>query len=139
MIECEIFLFTCLPKFVDYITSTVEHILIHSPFAENSVLGNFNVHHQQWLSSPFTDQPGEQAFRFAILHDLEQLLKHHTRIPDRLGDMQNILDFFLTSNPSAYSVKLFFPLSSSDHNLISASCLMCRPTQAEVHLDLYLF
>ncbi|MPC87602.1 hypothetical protein E2C01_082468 [Portunus trituberculatus] len=34
---------------------------------------HFNVHHKLWLSSPFTDHPGELAFNFAILHDLEQL------------------------------------------------------------------
>ena len=45
-----------------------------------------------------------------------------TRIPDRLGDTTNILDLFLTSNPSAYSVKLFSPLGTSDHNLISVTC-----------------
>ena len=45
-----------------------------------------------------------------------------THIPDRLGDTPNILDLFLTSNSSAYSVKLFSPLGSSDHNLISVSC-----------------
>ena len=31
-------------------------------------------------------------------------------------------DMFLTSNPSAYSVKLFSPLGSSDRNLISVTC-----------------
>ena len=36
--------------------------------------------------------------------------------------MPNILDLFLTSNPSAYSVKLSSPLDSSDHNLISVTC-----------------
>ena len=109
-------------KFFDYLNSKVEHILTHSPFAEISILGDFNVHHQLWLSSSFTDQPGEQAYNFAILNDLEQLVQHPTRIPDRLGDRPNILDLFLTSNPSAYSIKLFSPLGSSDHNLISVSC-----------------
>ncbi|XP_063863855.1 uncharacterized protein LOC135102470 [Scylla paramamosain] len=35
-----------------------------------SILGDFNVHHQLWLSSPFTDHPGVLAFNFAIFHDL---------------------------------------------------------------------
>ena len=109
-------------KFFDYLTSKVEHILTHHPFAEISILGDFNVHHQLWLSSSFTDHPGEQAYNFAILNDLEQLVQHPTRIPDRLGDTPNILDLFLTSNPSAYTVKLSSPLGSSDHNLISVSC-----------------
>ncbi|KAL7647645.1 UNVERIFIED_CONTAM: hypothetical protein RMT77_001245 [Armadillidium vulgare] len=33
-----------------------------------------------------------------------------------------MLDLFLTSNPSPYTVKLFPPLGSSDHLLISVSC-----------------
>ena len=49
-------------------------------------------------------------------------LKNCMSSPDRLGDEPNILDLFLTSNPSAYSIKLFSPLGSSDHNLISAIC-----------------
>ncbi|MPC33958.1 hypothetical protein E2C01_027329 [Portunus trituberculatus] len=68
---------------------------------ETSILGDFNVHHQLWLSSPFTDHPGELPFNFAILHHLEQLVQHPTRILDRLRDMPNILDLFLSLNPSA--------------------------------------
>ncbi|KAG0709979.1 hypothetical protein GWK47_023744 [Chionoecetes opilio] len=88
-------------KFFDYLTSKVEHISSHFPLAEISILGDFNVHHQLWLSSSFTDQPGEQAYNFSILQDLEHLVQHPTRIPDRLGDTPNILDLFLTTNPSA--------------------------------------
>ena len=55
---------------------------------------DFNVHHELWLSSSFTDQPGEQNLNFDISHDLEQLVQFHTRIPDCLGDMPNILDLF---------------------------------------------
>ena len=83
---------------------------------------DFNVHHQLWLSSSFTDQPGEQSFNFAILHELEQMVQFPKRLPDCLGDTPNILDLFLTSNPSAYSVKLSSPLGSSNHNLISLTC-----------------
>ncbi|MPC59458.1 hypothetical protein E2C01_053477 [Portunus trituberculatus] len=85
---------------------------------EISILGDFTTHHQLWLSSPFTDHP----VNFAAIHDLEQLLQHATRIPDCLGDTPNILDLFLTSNPSAYAVTLSSPLGSSNHNLISVSC-----------------
>ena len=109
-------------KFFDYLTSKVEHILTLFPFAEISILGDFNVHHQLWLSSPFTDDPGELAFNFAILHDFEQLVQHPTRISDRLGDRHSILHLFLPSNPSAYAITPSSPLSFSDHDLISASC-----------------
>ncbi|MPC32587.1 hypothetical protein E2C01_025905 [Portunus trituberculatus] len=87
-----------------------------------SILGDFNVHQQLWLSSPFTDYSGELAFNFAILIDLEQLVQHPTRILDRLRDTPNIHDIFLTSNPSAYAATLYSPLGSSDHNFISVSC-----------------
>ncbi len=109
-------------RFFDYLNSMVEHISTHSPFSKISVLGDFSVHHQLWLSSSFTDQPGEQAYSFAFTNDLEQLVQHLTRIPNCLGDRLNILDFFPTSNPSVYSVHLYYPLGSCDHNLISVFC-----------------
>ncbi|MPC08427.1 hypothetical protein E2C01_001016 [Portunus trituberculatus] len=85
-----------------------------------SILGDFNVHHQLWLSPSLTDHLGELAFNFTILHDLEQLVQHPTHIPDHLGDTP--IDLFLTSKPSAYALTLSSPLGSSDHNLISVSC-----------------
>ena len=100
----------------------MEHILTNTPFAEVSILLNFNVNHHLWITSSFSNQPGEQAFDFAFLNDLEQLVQHPTRIPDRSGITLDILDLFLTFNPSAYSVKLFSPLGSSNHRLISESC-----------------
>ena len=53
-----------------------------------------------------------------------------TRNPDCLGDTPNIIDLFLTSNPSAYTVKLSCPLGSFDHNLISVSCPI-SPVQSQ--------
>ena len=46
-------------KFFDYLTFKVEYILYHFPYAEISILGDFNVYQQLWLSSSFTNQPGE--------------------------------------------------------------------------------
>ena len=107
-------------KFFDYLTSKVEHILTLFPFAEISILGDFNVHHQLWLSSPFTDHPGELAYNFAILHDLEQLVQHPTRIPDGSGgNTCNILDLFSTSNSFAYIITPSSSLGSYGHNPIS--------------------
>ncbi|KAL7646845.1 UNVERIFIED_CONTAM: hypothetical protein RMT77_002101 [Armadillidium vulgare] len=113
---------TDYPKFFDYLNSKIEHILSSSPFSEIIILGDFNVHHRQWLSSSSHDPAGELAFNFSIQNNLEQLVHLPTRIPDRLGDEPNILDLFLTFNPSPYTVKLFPPLGSSDHLLISVSC-----------------
>ncbi|MPC33539.1 hypothetical protein E2C01_026893 [Portunus trituberculatus] len=72
----------------------LEHILSLYPFAEISILGDFNVQQQLWLSSPFTDHRGELAFKFTILYDLEQLVQHPTHIPDCHGDTPNFLIFF---------------------------------------------
>ena len=119
------------PNFSDYVkffgclTSKVEHHLSHFPYAEISILWDFKVHHQLWFSSSFTDQPGEHTFKFAILHDVEQLVQFLTLIPDRLGDTPNILDLSLASNPSDYSVKPSSPLGSFDHNLMSVISLQC--------------
>ncbi|MPC33676.1 hypothetical protein E2C01_027034 [Portunus trituberculatus] len=90
--------------------SPVEHILSLYPFTEISILGDFNVHHQLWLSSPITDHLGELTFNFAILHDLEQLVQH----PSCLKDTPNILDLFLNSSPSPYAVILSSPLGFPD-------------------------
>ncbi|MPC49520.1 hypothetical protein E2C01_043324 [Portunus trituberculatus] len=86
------------------------------------LLGDINVHHKLWLSSPFTDLSGKLAFNYVILHDLEQLVQHPIRNPDRLGDTPNILDLFHTSNPFAYAVVLSSLLGSSHQYLISVSC-----------------
>lgn len=84
----------------------MEHILTHSPFAEISIL----------VSSSFIDRSGGHALNFALFIDLKQLVQ----LPlDPLGDTANILDLFVTSNPSAYSVQLYSPLGSSDHSLLS--------------------
>ena len=113
---------TDYPKFFDYLNSKIEHILSSNPFAEVTILGDFNVHHRQWLSSNSTDRPGKLAFYFSINNDLEQLVQCPTRYPDRYGDVPNLLDLFLTSNPSAYTVETFLPLGTSDHLLISSTC-----------------
>jgi hypothetical protein len=57
---------TDYPKFFDYLNSKIEHILSSSPFSEIIVLGDFNVHHRQWLSSSSHDPAGELAFNFSI-------------------------------------------------------------------------
>ena len=97
-------------KFFDNLTSKVEYILSPFPYAEISILGDFNVLHQRWLSflSP-TNLVNKPSFNFAILYDLEKLLQFPIRNPDRIEDTPNIIDFFLTSNPAAYSVKISSP------------------------------
>ena len=105
-----------------YLTSKVGYILFHFPNADISILGDFNVHLQLWLSSYFTDQPDEQAFNFVIYHDLEQLVQFCNRIPDCIRDTPNILDFFLISKPLTKSVNVSSSFGSSDHKFISVTC-----------------
>ncbi|MPC80968.1 hypothetical protein E2C01_075567 [Portunus trituberculatus] len=56
-------------------------------------------------------------------------MQYPTCIPDYFGDTPNILDLFLSSNPSAYAVTLSSLLLSLDHNLISVSCISSVPSQ----------
>ncbi|MPC12430.1 Inner centromere protein [Portunus trituberculatus] len=59
-------------------------------------------------SSAIWETPPSKYFRFRspkLLYDLEQLVQLTTHIADH-GDMPNILDLFLTSNPSVYAVIL---------------------------------
>ena len=112
--------------YVNFFYSKVDYILSHFPYAEISIVGDFNVHHQLCLSSSFTYQPDEQTFNFVILHDLEQLVQ----FPDGLRDTPNILDLFLISNPSTYSVKLFSALGSS-YDIIFSVTYFVAPVQLQ--------
>lgn len=100
----------------------MEHILSYSSSSEFSILGNFSVDHRLKLSSRLTDPLGEEAFNFAILNNLEQLVQFPSHIPDCLGDQFNIIYIFLANHPSASDAELFPTLGSSDHNLISVFC-----------------
>ncbi len=76
--------------------------LTHSPFAEISILGDFNVHHQLWLSSSFLallaillslltlvilSQPFRWNFRCCLRHlesigqSLAQIFTYRTKLP----------------------------------------------------------
>ena len=118
---------TNYPAFFQYLTSCHERLQTSHPHAEILYLGDFNVHHTEWLSSHTTDVGGREAFEFSISNEMEQLIKHPTRVPDRHGDRANILDLLLTSNPNFYSYSVESPLGSSDHCLISVSCSFAQP------------
>ena len=114
-------------SFFQYLSSCHESLQISHPRAEVLYLGDFNVHHTEWLSSTHTDLGGNEAYSFSILHDLEQIIKHPTRVPDRHDHTPNILDLFFTSNPVNYSYNITSPLGSSDHCLISISSTLSAP------------
>jgi len=117
-------------RFFNYLTEKHETVMSSHPSAEVIFLGDFNVHHKDWLNSRTTDNGGTEALSFSIINGLDQIIKEPTRIPDRHDHAPNILDLFLTSNPSKYKYAITSPLGSSDHNLISVSFETKRPAAA---------
>ena len=55
----------------DSIWSNIDKILSINPSANEFVFGDFNVHHEDWLTySGGTDRPGELCYNFSISYDL---------------------------------------------------------------------
>ena len=69
-------------------------MLSSHPRAEVLYIGDFSVHHTDWLKSTYTDVGGIEAFHFSISNKLEQIIKHPTRVPDR-HDQQTLLTYSL--------------------------------------------
>ncbi|MEL7065004.1 MAG: endonuclease/exonuclease/phosphatase family protein, partial [Bacteroidota bacterium] len=104
--------------FFHYLSTCHESLQTSHPNAEILYIGDFNVHHTEWLSSTHNDAGGREAYHFSLLHDLEQIIQHPTRIPDRHDQASNILDLFFTSNPHFYNPSISSPLGNSDHCLV---------------------
>ena len=80
----------------DSISSNIDEVLSINPFANAFVFGDFNVHHEDWLTySHGTDQPGELCYNFSISNDLTQMVNFPTRIPDCDSHSPALLDLFL--------------------------------------------
>ena len=108
--------------FLETLDNKIESLQQDVSSAEIIVLGDFNVHHAEWLSSANTDNAGVDVEAFALTNNLTQLVSQRTRIPDRQRDAQNILDLFLTSTPHIYhSTNVEAPIGNSDHCLVTAS------------------
>ena len=55
----------------DSISSNIDEVLLINPSANVFVLGDFNVHHSDWLTySGGTDRSGELCYNFSISGDL---------------------------------------------------------------------
>ena len=109
---------------------SADFVLVQSlicPHAEVLILEDFNVHHTEWLGSTNTDVGGNEARFFSITNEMEQIIHHPTRVPDRHDQTPNILDLCFTSNPSLYSYSISAPLGSSDHKLISLNSSHASP------------
>ena len=64
-----------LSMLFDSISSNIDEVLLINPLANVFVVGNFNVHHKDWLTySGGTDRPGELCSNFSVLMDLTQMV-----------------------------------------------------------------
>ena len=67
----------------DSISSNIDEILLINPSANVFVVGDFKVHHKDWLAySGGTDIPGELCYNFFISNDLTQIVNFPSRIHD---------------------------------------------------------
>ena len=66
----------------DSISSNIDEVLSINPSANVLFFGDFNVHHNDWLTySGGTDQPGELCYNFSISNDLTQMVNFPMWIP----------------------------------------------------------
>ena len=106
----------------DSISSNIDEVLLINPSANVFVFGDFNVHHEDWLTySNGTDRPGELCYNFSISNDLTQMVNFPTRTPDCDSHSPALLDFFLSSDANICSMIAFAPLGNSDHVVVSVS------------------
>ena len=118
---------TDFPSFFEYLTSRRESLLTSHSCAEVLYIGDFNIHHTDWLQSTHTDVGGIEAFHFSISNELKQIIKHPIRVPDRHDHAANTLDLFVTSNPQNYTYTVSSPLGSSDHCTVSVTSYFTPP------------
>ena len=79
-------------------------------------------------NSPILMLGGIKAFHFSISNELEQIIKHPTRVPDRHDHAANPLDLFFTSNPQSYTYTVSSPLGPSDHCTVSVTSTFTPPS-----------
>ena len=79
-----------------------------NPSANVFVFGDYNVHHDDWLT-------------YSISNDLTQMVNIPSRIPDCDPHSPALLDLFLSSDASICSTMAFPPLGNSDHVAVSVS------------------
>ena len=76
------------------ISSTIDEVLSINPSANVFAIGDFSVHHKDWLTySSGTDRPGKLCSNFSISDDLAQTVNFPTWIPDCHSHSPVLLDF----------------------------------------------
>ena len=127
---------------LDSISVSIDQALHANPSSQILVCGDFNAHHQEWLTHSRTiDLPGTLSYNFALSYDLEQIVKSPTRFPDRANDSPYLLDLFLCSNPEDCTAEVLAPLGTSDHSVVSVNISCANSTQAAppVHRTVYQY
>ena len=80
----------------DSISSNKDEVLSINPSANTFVFGDFNVHHEDWLTySGGTSRPDALCYNFSISDDLTQMVNFPTGIPMTLGVLLFWIYFFL--------------------------------------------
>ena len=92
-----------------------------SPSANAFFFGNFDVHHNDWLTySDGTDRPGELCYNFSQMTLLRQLTFLHGSLTMTLTEPAP-LDLSLSSDASISSIVTFRPLGNSNHVVVSVA------------------
>ena len=89
---------TCCQTFFLIVTakSNIDEVLSINLSANVFVLGDFNIHHKDWLRfSGGTDRPVGLCYNFSISNDLTQMINFPTRIPDCNSHSPALLDLLL--------------------------------------------
>ena len=106
----------------DSILSKIDEVPSINPSANVFVFGDFNVHHQDWITySGGIDKPGKLCYNFSISNDLTKLANFSTRILDCDSHSPAFLDLFTPSDANICSTMAFTPLEKSDHVVVSVS------------------
>ena len=104
----------------DSFSSNIDDVLSINPSANVFVFGDFNVHHNDWLTYfGGTDWPGELCYNFAISNDASQMLNFRMWILDCDFHSPAFLDVFPFCDTSICSTMAFPTLGNSDHVVVS--------------------
>ena len=113
---------------------TYIHTYIHHAYMHTCILTYIHayihtcIHTYLYIHAcTHSDVGGIEAFYFSVSNELEQIIKHPTRVPDRHNHAANTLDLFFTANPQNYTHTVSSPLGSSDHCTVSVTSSFTPP------------
>ena len=93
---------------VSTILFSTDEVLSINPSANMFVLGDFNIHHKDWLIYfGGANRSANFYYNFSILNDLTQMVNFPTWIPDCDSHSPVFLDLFPASDPTICFTKAF--------------------------------